>query len=170
MNTPEQNPFAPPQTEQAELPPPNIDIDRDMVRRFRSESLALVVFWVAMGAGCVGLANLIWPDRGGGANLYVFYSIALGLIGVALFVLGILAAFHVVRAAKAAFWLTVLLVLFPPIWFSVFGIPLTVLAILQAMRVNRWVKALKAANLPLSIRPHQVLEYRLQQQPRGPLG
>lgn len=163
MDSRDQNPFASPQAEQVPAPARNVEIDQDMVRRFRSECLALAVFWVAMGAGCALLASFLWPDSGRPSTLYAVYSFALGVIGVSLFLLGLAAFFYVIRAVKAAFWFTLALVVLPPIWFSVFGIMLTVLAILQARRVIRWADALEAANLPLSIKPAQVLDYRRRQ-------
>lgn len=152
------NPYAPSEIEAAI--PVTVKTAEELVairRRLNEQCGALAGFWCLIGLFLIwvgaffGMQNL--PSRLPTDWNSVFEAslnisgFAMGGIGIAWVVLGLLTAFRIEQAIRIALATTYALLLFPAVWITVFGLLLLPLGIAQAHRVLGCLEDLRNAQL-----------------------
>jgi hypothetical protein len=159
---PEPNPYQAPATTGG-APPAHASpggIDRKFIKKFRQEIHAVGGFWIIIGALALGLAIAALASSDGPQFLFspenaglLAFICGLGTVWI---VLGALACAKHMWAVKTALVLSYISLAGQVLSLSICAALLLIVVIVQAHRVIGWARQIRAAGLPLTIRPEQV--------------
>jgi large-conductance mechanosensitive channel len=151
---PPENPYQSPSTEIpsfAQPGPPGANLKLyKLLSDFRSQILALGVFWIAIGGVVVGAAVLLFTQVEIVAPVIVGLLAGIGLVWMAL---GLLACLKHLWAVYVALVLSYLSVIGNLVNFNLCGLVILGAVIVQAHRVIGWAKELQRAGIPLNTQP-----------------
>jgi hypothetical protein len=126
------------------------------LKDFRSQILALGVFWIVIGAIAAGLGVFLATVRPNQDEITIFAAAVLIGFGLVWVVLGALVCAKQIWALYVALVLSYLSLIGNLLRINICGIIFMIVVILQAHRVLAWAKQLTAAGIPLTTKPHDL--------------